>query len=95
MEQSPYWKANSLRSAIQEIPRILRDPQVHCRVHKSHNCKFYSRWSSSGLWRSVDFQMGTNILGEHTISTWGPPTRPYGVTTQKTITDIEQLTVIK
>jgi hypothetical protein len=34
IEQRPSWEANSF-SAIQEIPRILRKPEVHYRVHKS------------------------------------------------------------
>jgi hypothetical protein len=34
MEQIPSWEANSL-SASQEIPRLLRNPNVHCRVHNS------------------------------------------------------------
>ena len=33
-KQSPYWEANRF-SASQEIPRILRNPKVHCRVYKS------------------------------------------------------------
>jgi hypothetical protein len=33
MEQSPSWKANS-HSASQEIPHILKNPNVHYRTHK-------------------------------------------------------------
>jgi len=34
MVQSPSWEANWF-SASQEIPRILRNPKVHSRIHKS------------------------------------------------------------
>ena len=34
MEQSPSWEANWF-SASQEIPHILWNPKVHCRVYKS------------------------------------------------------------
>jgi hypothetical protein len=34
MVQSPSWEANWL-AASQEIPRILRNPKVHYRTHKS------------------------------------------------------------
>jgi hypothetical protein len=34
MVQKPSWEANGF-SASQEIPRILRKPEVHYRIHKS------------------------------------------------------------
>ena len=33
MVQSPSWEANWF-AATQEIPRILRNPKVHYRIHK-------------------------------------------------------------
>jgi hypothetical protein len=34
MEQRPSWEANSF-SATKNIPRILWNLEVHCRIHKS------------------------------------------------------------
>jgi len=34
MQQSPSWEAN-MSSASQEIPRILRNPGVHYRIHRN------------------------------------------------------------
>jgi hypothetical protein len=34
MEQSPFWEANRF-VASEEIPRVLLNPEVHCRIH---NC---------------------------------------------------------
>jgi hypothetical protein len=33
MEHSPTWEANWF-SASQEIPHLLRNLKVHCRIHK-------------------------------------------------------------
>jgi hypothetical protein len=34
MELNPSWQATS-HSATQELPNVLRNPKVHCRVHNS------------------------------------------------------------
>jgi hypothetical protein len=44
MEQSPSWKANRF-SASQEIPRLLRIPKVHYRIHRARHLSL--SWASS------------------------------------------------
>ena len=46
MVQSPSWEANRF-AAIQEIPRISRNPNVHYRTHKCYHLSLY--WAISIL----------------------------------------------
>jgi hypothetical protein len=46
MKQSPSWEANRF-VASQEIPRVLLNPKVHNRIHKSRHLSLEPAQSSS------------------------------------------------
>jgi len=77
--QSPSWEADS-RSANQEFPRLLRNPKVHYRVHKSLPLVLIlSQLNSDHV-----FIPATLILHSHprqvlvsSLSQWSLPTKYY------------------
>jgi len=64
MELSPFWEASRF-SASQEIPRILWNPQVHCRIHKCHHLSLTWARSVQSTPSNLTSRRSMSILSSH------------------------------